>query len=364
MKKSYVLFSAAASLLFFSCSEDPGFQDIVTIYSVEEHQDVRWKDLSNLESELDSNFIKTLKFNEKTVWPDSYDSFAKSLIERGKNPGLGVASLHKQGITGKGITMAIIDQNLCLDNPEFGHKILEYKDVGCNTPGDESSMHGPAVASLLVSDDIGTAPDAQIYYVAAPSWTSDAQYQADALLWIIEKNKTLPEGEKIRAVSVSAAPSGEGSPFDKHNAAWDEAVALAQQSGILVIDCTTDNGFTASCYYDISYPDDITKVTTGYPGTDYPPNTERLYVPTSRRTVAEQYSKGNYSYYYCGVGGLSWAEPYVAGVLAMGWQLKPEISNETMVELLKKSSYKDAENAMIINPVAFIDSVKAFTSNQ
>jgi len=59
-------------------------------------------------------------------------------------------------------------------------------------------MHGPAVASLLVGDSIGTAPGAKIYFVAAPSWIADAKYQADALNWIIDKNNTLPEGEKIR----------------------------------------------------------------------------------------------------------------------------------------------------------------------
>lgn len=48
-------------------------------------------------------------------------------------------------------------------------------------------MHGPAVASLLVDREIGTAPDTSIYYAAAPSWTEDSKYQADALMWIVKK---------------------------------------------------------------------------------------------------------------------------------------------------------------------------------
>jgi hypothetical protein len=35
------------------------------------------------------------------------------------NPGLGVRELHEEGITGKGVTVAIIDQNMILDHPEF-----------------------------------------------------------------------------------------------------------------------------------------------------------------------------------------------------------------------------------------------------
>ena len=67
-------------------------------------------------------------------------------------------------------------------------------------------MHGPAVASLLAGKTIGVAPDANIYYAAWPSWLEDSRYAADALDWVLEQNEALPEGEKIRVVSVSAAP--------------------------------------------------------------------------------------------------------------------------------------------------------------
>lgn len=78
-------------------------------------------------------------------------------------------------------------------------------------------MHGPAVASLLVGNRCGTAPDAKVHFVAAPSWTGDTAFQAKALDWIVEKNATLPADQKIRAVSISAVSSGEDSPFTKTN---------------------------------------------------------------------------------------------------------------------------------------------------
>lgn len=363
MKKTIIVILLLALLVFVYYQyirKTHNIQIVNTITSVSTYQDIRGKDLSKIESQLDSIMIKTLKFNEKTIWPDKYKPYATYLLSAGKNPGLEIRNLHKQGITGKGIVVAIIDQNICLDHPEYINKIIEYHDVGCNTPSNRSSYHGPAVASLLVGDSIGTAPDAKIYFVAAPSWTKDAKYQADALNWIIDKNNTLPVGEKIRAVSVSAAPSGIGTPFTKHNSLWDSAYSKAIKSGLIVIDCTANNGITSPCYNDIDHPDNISKSTPGYPGVAFIADSTRICVPNSLRTIAEEYNQGTYSYTYCGRGGISWAEPYLVGVLALGWQLRPDISGQEMIRLIYSTSYRKDNKTKIIQPNAFIKSVKGY----
>ena len=88
-------------------------------------------------------------------------------------------------------------------------------------------MHGPGVTSLLVGATTGTA-GAKVYYAAVPSWQGDAQYYADALEWIIETNETLPEEEKIRVVSVSAAPS---SQVFANEDSWLPMVQRAEETG-------------------------------------------------------------------------------------------------------------------------------------
>lgn len=340
------------------------FQAVRTISSIYPYQDVRWKDLRKVESQLDSSLVKTLTYNKKTIWPNKYKPYANHLLSAGKNPGLEIRNLHQMGITGKGVTVAIIDQNICLDHPEYIGKIKEYHDVGCKLPPNTSSMHGPAVASLLVGNSIGTAPEASVYFVAAPSWTLDAKYQADALNWIIDKNSTLPEDQKIRAVSISATPSGPGSPFIKNNSLWDSAYSRAVETGLIVIDCTQNNGITAPCYYDIDHPDSISKCSPGYPGMAYKGNSNRICVPNSLRTVAEEYKTGEYSYTYCGTAGLSWAEPYLVGVLALGWQLRPDISGEEMIRVLHSTSYIDKDGIKIIQPKVFVDSVKDYPKDK
>ncbi len=324
------------------------------------YQDVRFKTLTDVFGNLDESLIETLWFNEATTWPSTQEEVAaRQILEQGKNPGLGMRRLHAEGITGKGVNVAIIDQNIVLDHPQFRGKIVEYHDVGTAAPPDESSMHGPAVTSLLVGEDIGTAPGARLYFVAVPSWALDAQYQADALNWIVDENAKLPQNAKIRVVSVSAAPSGPGSPFTKNNAAWDAARKRAEEAGILVLDCTADHMITAPCYLNLSNPDDVTNCTPGWPGMDGDFDSNRIYVPTSRRTTAEVYQEGQFSYQYTGRGGMSLAIPYLAGTLALGWQVNPQLTGTQLVDMLLSSAYVRDGKFRIINPPAFIALVKA-----
>jgi serine protease AprX len=325
---------------------------------IEPYQDVRFQDVTALDGNLGESMIETLWFNESTKWSEQDQRTAENILKLAMNPGLGIRDLHAEGITGKRVNVAIIDQNMVLDHPEFQGKIVKYYDVGTNAPSNEGSMHGPAVTSLLVGENIGTAPGANVYYVAAPSWTADAQYYADALNWIVNENEKLPEGDKIRVVSVSAAPSGRGSPFTRNNAAWDAAYQRATEAGILVLDCTINHGITAPCHYDLYDPDNIAKCTPGFPGEENHPMPDRIYIPTSMRTTAEEYQQGVFSYQYTGLGGLSWSVPYLAGVLALGWQVRPDLTGTQLLDILYRSAYITDGGLKIINPGAFIDMVR------
>lgn len=298
-----------------SISKGPSPKTVQPIKSVKEFDDVRWKDLSKINLSRAEKLIETLTFNQKTVWPKSVKMprgcKPGKLLTDAMNPGLGVRQLHQQGIMGKGVNVAIIDQPMYLDHPEFAGKILKYYDTGC---GSQSSMHGPAVASLLVGTNCGTAPDARVYYAAVPSWKRDTAYEAKALNWIIEENKDLPASQKIRVVSVSAAPSSPN-VRDKNQHMWGRARARAEAAGIMVLDCTNEYGFIGKCWYNARVPESARQCTPGDPRYDFN-ITDHLLVPSAPRTTAEEYDKGDFNYQYCGYGGLSWSIPYCAGVLA------------------------------------------------
>lgn len=337
--------------------------------SVKPYDDVRpqaslWhgqtpKDLTKVNPDELKKLLPTLWFNQDTVWPDSGKALAAQVMEDAKNPGLGVRGLHESGITGKGVNVAIIDQPMFSDHPEFAGQVAANKNFGLAAPGG-GSMHGPAVTSLLVGQNIGAAPGAQVYFcgVSDNVNAADAGYFSQALDWIVAQNATLPAGSKIRVVSVSSAP-GSKSVFPKNSETWDPACKRAEAAGILVLDCSRDGhrGIIGACYFNggkrIESPSDCEPGFPQYPGAD----PDMLLVPTSPRTTAEEYTKGTFRYQYDGEGGVSWAIPYTAGVLAMGWQVRPDLSKEQMVKLLRLSAYvKDGYK--IIDPVAFIKLVK------
>jgi subtilisin family serine protease len=105
------------------------------------------------------NLIATLTFNQKTIWPQGAQIPAgcdpNRLLTEAMNPGLGIRKLHKEGITGKGVSIAIIDQFMYLDHPEFAGKIVAFHNL--SSRDNNGSMHGPAVTSLLVGTNCGTA---------------------------------------------------------------------------------------------------------------------------------------------------------------------------------------------------------------
>ena len=269
--------------------------------------------------------------------------------------------LQAQGITGKGVRAAIIDQPLLTDHPELSGRIAAYYDTGCE--GETSSMHGPAVASLFAGASIGIAPDATLYYAAWPSWLMDSRYAAEALDWVVAQNEALPDGEKIRVVSVSAAP-GNAEMFQNADL-WDAAVARAEQAGLLVL---TVDGAGVEKTRLVPYPAVLARNDRDNPAacrTGFANSAERaetgsntLSLPCSYRTVAEEYTAGQYSYTHDGHGGLSWGIPYCAGVMALGWQVDPTLTGEEMMQYLLSTAATGTDGSRIIDPVQFIQTLQ------
>lgn len=327
------------------------------VFPINAYDDVRNEDILVADLSSFDKKILTLKFNEKTIFPAREKMPARDeyqpdyIMEAGKNPGLGVRSIHDKGITGKGVTVAIIDQPLYIDShPEYAGKIIEYKDFGCKL---ETSIHGPAVTSLLVGETVGTAPGAKIYYAAVPSWNLDATCYADAVDWIVETNKNLPDGEKIRVISISGAPTHCNDDWT-NGEKYLESVKRATEARILILDCSSENGMIGACGYDFDNPEDVSLCKPGYLNNPVW-NKDDILVPVQYRTLAEEYfSKGDITYQYTGEGGLSWGIPYVAGVLAMGWEVTPELTADEIIDILFDTAYVDSSGYKYINPTAFI----------
>ena len=333
--------------------------------SLERGANLCWCSLNGSDLRNQADKVLTYGFNLRTRWPKAGllpPGFEPGqVLTNAMNPGLGIRELHRQGITGKGVSVAIIDYPLIGRHPEYADHVAANHQV---RGASGASMHGPAVASLLVGRHCGTAPDASLYYVAVPDPGKDASEHAEALDWLIERNRALPDKEKIRVVSVSSAASGSGSPY-RNGRAWDEAVARAEKTGVLVVDGTLHHGFIRPCNLDPQAPDDVSRCQPIPTQKGFNLFNGRLMVPVAPRTVAEEYSTHEQGYRYCGwmdhtlgMFGTSWSMPYCAGVLALGWQVNPDVPAPRMKQLLFESAFVRPDGVKVINPKAFIAAVK------
>lgn len=142
---------------------------------------------------------------------------------------------------------------------------------------------------------------------------------------------------------------------------WEEAVRAAQEAGILVIDCRGGEKtcFVGPTYVDPQNRDAVSLCKVGFPDSTGRFPADRIGAPVSYRTFAEEYEAGKPSYQYNGHGGLSWGIPYVAGVLALGWQVNPELGSDEIVQILfDTAEVVDNEGSRVVNPPAFIAAIE------
>lgn len=327
------------------------FSDLRQVILVMEEKSIKDLDLTG---EYDT-LLKTT-FDTRTEWP-SKDKLPKEfnpqeIIEIGKNPGLGIRDLHNQGFTGQGINVAIIDQPLLLGHEEYKDKVVKYTAIECEDVGPQ--MHGPAVASILVGNDCGVAPSASLYYWAEPSWKGDYVYRVTALDQIIEHNKDKPLNERIRVVSVSKGFS----PDEDNLSMWKEKIKEAEKDGIIVVHCSDEGnegffGLGCKLYEDRDNPENY-DICYFAKNKSFLKSENLLYVPIDNRATADY--KGENDYTFWAQGGLSWGAPYLAGVIALGLQVNPNLKEEEIYKYLRETC-TPFNGGCIINPKAFIHKV-------
>ncbi|WP_315121694.1 S8/S53 family peptidase [uncultured Clostridium sp.] len=312
--------------------------------------DLRSYDLSELDIKNNLKDLIYADFDSKTKWPSTLpNGFDKNTImEYGKNPGLNLRKLHEKGITGKGVSMAIIDQTLLIDHEEYKDRLKFYEEIHNFEDGGGASMHGAAVSSIAVGKTVGVAPEADLYYIAethgkftlssfVTGFPFDFTYLAKSIDRIIEINKTLPKEKKIRAISMSIGWDERQNGFKE----VDAAVKRAMDEGILVVSTSFDR------YYGVNFwglgrdsmkdPEDFKSYEPGIFWRDaFFKDNERfssgknIMVPMDSRCTASPTGASDYVFYR--QGGLSWAVPYIAALYTLCCQVNPDITPEEFLQ--------------------------------
>lgn len=308
--------------------------------------------LSRLDLRGHLDLLDKMPFDTRTIWPESEkmpEGFdPATLLEDGKNPGLGVRSLHERGIDGRGVTIAIIDQPLLRDHREYADRLVEYEPVGLLSAMMSPQMHGPPVSSIAVGKTCGIAPRASLRYFALWGGIPDNKPYCYAINKLIDFNKDRDISERIRVVSISTGMFPHQANFDQ----WQETLARAEKNGVLVVTC--DPAFLR--YGTLAHiPGQDPDKPSSYRRGKYGHEDSVLLIPAGNRTIASHYGPDFYT--YTRTGGMSWAAPYMAGLAALAYQVKPDIEPKTILDLWLKTATK-IDVGPIVNPVGFIEAVR------
>ena len=365
--------------------------------------DVRSKDISDLD--LSAYNMQDITFDDKTAWPidvakrpKGYTQL-KKIIEYGKNPGLGIQSLHKKGIDGTGLSMAIIDQHLS-GHIEYDDNLVHYEEIGRRDVHQKGSMHGSAVASIAVGKRCGVAPKAKLYYFAADNlaftdtgrllcdekgqFIQTAFYYANALKRIVEINEVLPKKERIQVVSVSWG--GQTNEKILYSGAWLKALERAKDAGIFVLTCASQReyglsflGLGRNAVQNPELPSSYTDKDWGIPADieqkwilenkglkalqERQKALEKtIFVPMNHRTVASPTGNEDYVHYF--KGGMSWATPWLAGTFLLARQVNPGITpNRFWQQALKTGIFNEEVKGTVIQPEKLIETLQKENNN-
>jgi hypothetical protein len=348
------------------------FERQATQEKISEFEDFRDLDLSEKDlSATSSEILATAQFDTKTIWPRRdklpADFNPEKVIEEAKNPGLKIRELHKEGVDGRGIRVAIIDQTLSSEQGEFmphaeyAKNIVDYKEYG-DAEDEDVSMHGPAVASLLIGKMCGVAPGAELVYKATPSGRV-FELRAKALMDIVESNKTAEPGKKVRIVSCSIGYR-ENNPEPGLDQ-WIDAIKKAEEEGIIVVDVSFRNGVEfigGGTRFDKDNADTyepalfLKEMDENDGGNRAAMVADRVVIPNDYRSMASL--AGPEEYMYDGKGGMSWSVPYLAGLFALALQVNPNLIKQEIADAINGTASLNKNGLKVVNPRGFVEAIK------
>lgn len=332
--------------------------------------DFRGRDLSNADENWDEILspenLNGIIFDSNTIFPNGVKEKFEERLNITKNPGLGVNKLHENGLTGKGVNVAIIDTPLLTSHKDIKDNIIHYENIN-NFEDSDAGMHGTAVASILKK----VLPDVGIVYFAQPDKRDRNEvvdYQIDALRKIIELNSKLKDEDKIHIVSCSWSIDTEN-PQDKER--FKVIIKECEANDIFVL---TTSAYETHNFYFIGSDRDISK------NLDNPENysapiflkdknnnkqmPKYIMVPQDRITTASPTGDNDYVYY--NNGGMSWAVPYMAGIYALAKSVLPYLNSKQFYDVaIETGTAKDINGTMcsVINPVNLIKDLDFYKAN-
>ena len=257
---------------------------------------------------------------------------------------LHATEIHRAGITGRGITAAVLDTGISR-HPDYSERIVAFRDFVNGKPScyDDAS-HGTHVAGILGGSGkssggkyCGIAPGCRIVSgkVLDSFGAGEVENLIRAIEWVIEQRDVY----RIRILNISAGTTR--TEEDRQARELLRCVERAWDGGLVVIVAAGNLGPDPEC---ITIPGNCRKVITvgafdHYSGCG--PTSEcickpELVAPGTR--IISCYSGFRRGVYYTRKSGTSMAAPAVAGAVALLLEQEPELTNVEVKMRLKEAA--------------------------
>jgi serine protease AprX len=255
--------------------------------------------------------------------------------------------VHRAGITGKGVTAAVLDTGICM-HPDYADRILFFRDfVNGRTTSYDDASHGSHVSGILGGDGrcsqgryCGIAPGCNLIHLKVLD--RYGQGRIGSIMAAIEWTVRNRARYDIRILNLSA-----GTSKKEEDESARELVALVEEAwdcGIAVVVAAGNQGPVPG---SITVPGNSRKVITvgasdrnkAYSGCG--PTKQCIRKPevvapgTNITSCSSFWQSGRY---YTVKSGTSMAAPAIAGGIALLLELEPYLTNVDVKMRLKEAA--------------------------
>ena len=299
----------------------------------------------------------------KIDWPvptGDLNAYKGIFVEQYAKDLLGLSTLHNQGITGKGYSVAFIDGTIMVAHPTFADtEVLCISEEGSGfsprtCPTTNSYSHGQGVAGTM-GGNFGVAPGARLISITGR--------MVGGLNWVLENYKKY----KIAAVSLSIGEGGERSNLVCGVATpkgFGEILAALAKEDIAVLFSTANQGTVdwvrePNCLPGVISVASVwaTKPTLIADYSSISPDID-LLAPADFYSASTDGKNSRF-------GGTSQATPFAAAIFALGKEARPDANIAQIFYYMKKTAAPIddvfVKKIPVVRPVEMVKALKEAT---
>lgn len=299
-----------------------------------------------------------LCFSSSTKWPASdklpHGFNPSEILKQATTTSESVKRLHNQGITGEGITVAVLDSGF------QGQNHIEFENaelIKCTLDDEESleyHFHMEDVLAKLCGKNLGIAPKVKVLYYECSTDYEDSESINKALKDILRR---IEQGENIRIVNRSGPFSRGDEPLKYEKENFELVEILRNKSCEVVYSNIFGENFFCCGTTFLNTENDIDQYK---PASFLLPKYKEQYknsinILCSGRTIPEFCIADGYKYEV--VDCFSWTIPQATGYYALCLQINPNLTFKQFAELCKRSCDESSNGLKVLNAERLIENV-------